>query len=79
MYRAATADAIRNAKIITGVIEDQYRLKFSYNEMNDVMQIIKQEDLKVINTRFKLSCELDFAVRKSDSEGSGINLRRFTA
>ena len=67
-YRTATADAIRNAKIITGVIEDQYRLKFSYNEMNDVMQIIKQEDLKVINTRFELSCELDFAVRKSDSE-----------
>ena len=66
-YRTATADAISNAKIITGVIEDKYKLKFSYKEMNDVMQIIKQENLNVLNTRFELDCELDFSVRKSES------------
>lgn len=67
-YRTATADAISNAKIITGFIEDKYKLKFSYKEMNDVMQIIKQENLNVLNTRFELDCELDFSVRKSESE-----------
>ncbi|MFA5588996.1 MAG: YigZ family protein [Mariniphaga sp.] len=67
-YRTATADAISNAKIITGIIEEKYKLKFSYNEMNDVMQIIKQENLNVLNTRFELDCELDFSVRKSESE-----------
>lgn len=66
-YRTATADAISNAKIITGIIEEKYKLKFSYNEMNDVMQIIKQENLNVLNTRFELDCELDFSVRKSES------------
>lgn len=66
-YRTATADAISNAKIITGFIEDKYKLKFSYKEMNDVMQIIKQENLNVLNTRFELDCELDFSVRKSES------------
>ncbi len=66
-YRTATADAISNAKIITGFIEEKYKLKFSYKEMNDVMQIIKQENLNVLNTRFELDCELDFSVRKSES------------
>ncbi len=67
-YRAATADAISNAKIITKIIEDKYRLKFSYKEMNEVMQIIKQENLNILNTNFELDCALDFSVRRSESD-----------
>lgn len=66
-YRTATADALRNAEIVTKIIEDQLTLKFTYNEMNEVMQIIKQENLNVINTRFELNCELDFSVRRSET------------
>lgn len=66
-YRTATADALRNAEIVTKIIEDQITLKFTYNEMNEVMQIIKQENLNVINTRFELNCELDFSVRRSET------------
>ena len=66
-YRTATADAIRNAEIVTKIIEDRFTLKFTYNEMNEVMQIIKQENLNVKNTRFELNCELDFSLRRSDA------------
>ncbi len=67
-YRSAAADAIENAEIETCLIEDKFTLKFTYEQMNDVMQIIKQENLKITDTRFELECELDFSVRKSQSE-----------
>jgi hypothetical protein len=31
------------------------------------MQIIKQENLNISDTRFELRCELDFSVRKSEA------------
>lgn len=66
-YRTAAAEAIKNAKIITRLIEEKFTLKFTYKEMNEVMQIVKQENLNVTDTRFELDCELDFAVRKSQA------------
>ncbi len=66
-YRTAAAEAIKKAKIETRIIEEKFTLKFTYKEMNEVMQIIKQENLNITDTRFELDCELDFLVRKSDA------------
>jgi uncharacterized YigZ family protein len=66
-YRTAAAEAIKNAKIETRIIEEKFTLNFNYKEMNEVMQIIKQENLNITDTRFELNCELDFSVRKSDA------------
>ncbi|WP_372950432.1 YigZ family protein [Mariniphaga sp.] len=66
-YRTAAAEAIKNAKIETRIIEEKFTLKFTYKEMKEVMQIIKQENLNITDTRFELDCELDFLVRKSDA------------
>lgn len=66
-YRTAAAEAIKNAKIETRIIEEKFTLKFTYKEMNEVMQIIKQENLNITDTRFELDCELGFLVRKSDA------------
>lgn len=67
-YRTATAEALKNAKIETRLMEEKFTLKFTYKEMNEVMQIIKQENLNILNTRFELDCELDFSVRKSQAD-----------
>ncbi|MBW6535931.1 MAG: YigZ family protein [Mariniphaga sp.] len=66
-YRTAAAEAINHAKIETRLIEEKFTLKFTYKEMNEVMQIIKQENLNISDTRFELDCQLDFSVRKSDA------------
>jgi uncharacterized YigZ family protein len=66
-YRTAAAEAINNAKIETRIIEEKFLLKFTYKAMNEVMQIIKQENLNITDTRFELNRELDFSVRKSES------------
>lgn len=67
-YRSAAADALNNADLITKILEDNFILKFTYTQMNDVMQVIKQETLNIINTRFELDCRLEFSVRKSEAE-----------
>jgi uncharacterized YigZ family protein len=66
-YRSAAADTLSNAEIITKIIEKKFRLKFTYNELNDVMQAVKQENLTVVNTVFEVDCQLDFTVRESES------------
>jgi uncharacterized YigZ family protein len=66
-YRSAAADALRNAEIITIIIEKKFRLKFSYNELNDVMLAVKQENLMIISTLFEIDCQVVFTVRKSEA------------
>ena len=67
-YKSAAVDALNNANIIENIIEDEYFLDFTYNELNDVMQIIKQENLSIKQTWFEEKCRLLIAVRKSETE-----------
>lgn len=67
-YRNAAADALTNAEIIQKTIEKEIILNFTYNELAEVMNLIKQENLNVIYTRFEEKCNLTFTVRKSEYE-----------
>ncbi|MFW5774580.1 MAG: IMPACT family protein [Tangfeifania sp.] len=67
-YKTAAADALCNAKIVTKIIEEKYKLHFTYALLNDVMTIIKQENLSIVDTQFETECDLIFSVRKSESE-----------
>jgi len=67
-YRNAAADALNNAEIKQKIIEKEVILDFTYNELAEVMNIIKQENLTVIKTRFEEKCNLIFSVRKSEYE-----------
>ena len=66
-YRTAADEAIKNAIVVTRVIKERYCLKFTYREMNEVMQTIKQENLDINESRFDLDCRLVFSVRKSEA------------
>jgi uncharacterized YigZ family protein len=65
-YRSAAADALKNAEIKQKTVEKEITLDFTYNEMAEVMNVIKQENLTVIYTRFEESCNLALTVRKSE-------------
>ena len=67
-YRTATSEALKNAKILTMLIENSYELNFTYTELNEVMHIIKQDNLNIINTQFEENCKLVFSVRKSEAD-----------
>jgi putative IMPACT (imprinted ancient) family translation regulator len=63
-----SGDALNNATIKTGWIERFFELQFTYEKMNEVMLIIKQENLNVVTTRFEESCQLVFSVKKSEAQ-----------
>ena len=66
-YRTAAKDAIDNAIIIEKNITEVYNLQFTYEQMNSVMKILKDEELPQSNQKFELDCSLDFSVRQSAS------------
>jgi uncharacterized YigZ family protein len=66
-YKSATRDALETADIITLTVNDIYELSFEYPLMNDVMRVIKEENLSVESQDFQLSCKLTFSVRKNFS------------
>lgn len=67
-YKNAAADVLENAEILKKTIERKYKISFTYNELNRVMQILKHENYNIVSTDFQESCSLIFSVRKSEAE-----------
>ena len=67
-YRSAASSALEAAEIVQKVIEQKIILEFTYNELSEVMNVIKHENLTVIQTRFEEKCSLILSVRKLDYE-----------
>jgi uncharacterized YigZ family protein len=67
-YRGAASDAITNGKIVEKQVMEIYELQFPYAVMNDVMRILKEEDLEQWDQDFQLDCKLKFSVRKNKAD-----------
>ena len=63
-YKTAAREALEDAQIVEKTINEIYSLEFEYPLMNDVMRIMKEEDLEQQNPRFELDCYLEFSTRK---------------
>ena len=64
-YRSAAADALENNKTIEKIVGKLYRVEFSYEGMNDVMRIVKEESLEIRDQQFDLHCVAKIWVRKN--------------
>lgn len=67
-YKKAALDAINNSEIITGTLEFLVEVKFEYIAMNDLMQLIKEEQLEIIDSQFDLHSRLRLKVRSAKLE-----------
>ncbi len=56
-YKTATADAVQQAEIIEKDIEVIYKLQFEYPIMNEVMMVLKQNNVSIIKNKMELFCE----------------------
>jgi uncharacterized YigZ family protein len=65
-YRTAAREAVNAASIITRTVSEVYRIEYPYEQMNDVMKILKDEGTTVISTEFGMTCVVEFAVRRND-------------
>jgi uncharacterized YigZ family protein len=57
-YRTAAKEAVENGDIIELEVFKWVRLSFEYSDMPHVMNILKKNDLKMIENKFELGCEL---------------------
>lgn len=67
-YKTAAKEALESANIIEKTIKDVYELGFAYDKMNDVMKVLKDENVEQHFHHFELDCKIVFSVRKSESD-----------
>jgi putative IMPACT (imprinted ancient) family translation regulator len=45
-----------------------YKVSFSFERMNDIMRILKENSCKIVKQDFAEDCSIEFSVKKSGSE-----------
>lgn len=64
-YKTASIEALQASEIIIKTINSIYEISFDYIATNQVMRVIKDEQLKIINQEFDNQCKIKFEVRKA--------------
>jgi uncharacterized YigZ family protein len=67
-YRSAAMSAIRNAELIEKTVNEYYEITYPYISMNDVMRILKEENLGQSEQSFDLECRILLNFRLSAKE-----------
>jgi putative IMPACT (imprinted ancient) family translation regulator len=57
-YRTAAASAIENAQPVEMTLQDYYEIKYPYVSMNDVMRILKEENIGQSEQSFDIECRI---------------------
>lgn len=64
-YKSATEEALAVADVIEKTVNEVYQVQFEYVQMNDVMKVVKDFDLKIKNQQFDNQCTIEIDFRKS--------------
>lgn len=67
-YKSATEEALLNSEIIEKTVNEVYQVTFGYVQMNDIMKIVKDFDLKIKNQQFDNQCVIKVEFRKNIEE-----------
>jgi len=67
-YKTAAKLALEQSKIIEKTINKDYLIIFDYKNMNKVMRIIKEKQIKIVNQKLDLDCQIQISVRKKDAQ-----------
>lgn len=63
-YKLSTQEALDAATIVEKTVNDVYSIEFEYIQMNDVMRIIKDENIIVLSQHFDNNCVINIEIRK---------------
>lgn len=67
-YKAATADCLQNAKIVTRTFDAALAISFPYLAMNGVMKTLKDSSAKIISQKFDTDCEIYITIRMAERD-----------
>lgn len=74
-YKQAAVDAIANATVVTRVVEHIVEVAFAYPAMNNLMQLIKEEQLEIVTSNYDLQCSVSLKIRVSRLEEIETKIR----
>lgn len=63
-YKMATQAAVNAAVVLEKTVNDVYTLRFGYVQLNQVMRVIKENDLTITNQVFDNECLMTLEIRK---------------
>jgi len=64
-YKTAASEALDCAKKIKKFITTPVSINFRYEQMNEVMRMIKSMDLKIVEQKFEIECRIVCTVKPS--------------
>src|ERR1035437_283391 len=67
-YRSAAESALRNAELIEKTVNEYYKITYPYISMNDVMKILKEENIGQSEKSFDIECNILLNFRLSVKE-----------
>ena len=67
-YKNAALEAIKNNKIECIDITEMYSLKFSYEELNSVMKILKNYNAKILTHKNDIISEIECSIKLKNSK-----------
>jgi uncharacterized YigZ family protein len=67
-YKTTTEMTLDAAQVVERTVNDVYTLTFEYAQMNDVMRIIKDDQLQVLEQAAELNCLIKVSIRKTQVE-----------
>ena len=75
-YKKATEEVINQCKIVEDTVKDFYQIQFEYLQMNDVMKIIKEDNLIVNHQNFNLNCEIELTINQSKTNQTVLKFQQ---
>ena len=78
-YKSATELALEGAQIVEKTVNDVYTITFDYLQMNEVMRIVKDDNLQLLEQQFDNSCTIKLSIRKMQVNKVISKLQKLTS
>lgn len=67
-YKAAAAEALAAAEVVTRTVDESLTVLFEYPMMNDVMRIVKEMEPRILEQSYDNDCTMTLQIRQSQME-----------
>ncbi|MFN0033887.1 MAG: IMPACT family protein [Saprospiraceae bacterium] len=74
-YRAAAAEALRNAVVVECLVKDFFLLDFDYALLPDVMNAVKKLELEILRQTFEERGQIEIGIRQSEAAATLLRFR----
>jgi len=64
-YKTATIAALDEAVITEKTVNETYQVRYPFEQMNDVMRLVKEQQLTILKQDYDTACILEIEIRKS--------------